>query len=101
MTAVANSDDLMYGVVPCAKFVAGMQPTFDNITVTKGVPVRAVKKISSGFADITDDAGTIIAIYSLQGVKIFTETDISDLPALAHGIYIIRYSNGKIRKIQI
>lgn len=101
MTAVANSDNLVSGTVPCAKFVAGMQPTFENITVTKGVPVRGVKKSSAGLANLTEDCETVADIYDLTGVKIFTGVDVSKMPDIAPGVYIFRYSNGKIRKIQL
>lgn len=101
MTAQANSDDLVSGTVPCVKFVAGMQSGFENITVTKGVPVRGVKKSTTGLNNISTDAETAVDIYNIMGIKVFTDIGPSHIPALAPGIYILRYASGKTCKIRL
>ncbi len=100
MTSKADSDNLVSGQVPCGKF-GSTAVTFENITVTKGVPVRAVKKGSSGISDITADKETTADIYNLMGIKVLSKVNPSatlDLPA---GIYIVRYPSGKTLKVRI
>lgn len=100
MTSKADSDDLVSGNVPCAKF-GSTAVTFAKITVTKGVPVRAVKRDLSGISDITADAGNEADVYTLMGVKVLSKVNPSQQLDLPAGIYIVRYASGKTRKIRL
>lgn len=70
--------------------------TFTNITVTKGVPVRGVKKNMSGIADITADGDATADVYTLMGVKVLSKANPSQRLDLPSGIYIVRYAFGYV-----
>lgn len=67
--------------------------TDPNVTVTTEYEWGKVPVLGSGVADIVgDDARTVVAVYSLNGVAVKADT----LPA---GIYVVKYSDGTTRKI--
>lgn len=70
--------------------------TFTNITVTKGVPVRGVKKNMSGIADITADGDATADVYTLMGVKVLSKANPSQRLDLPSWIYIVRYAFGYV-----
>lgn len=100
MTAVANDNNLISATVPCAKF-SGKTMVFQNSSVTRGVPVRAVKKKMSGLNEISDDSTTVADIYNLMGVKVLSKADMTHSLDLAPGVYIVRYDSGKTKKIHL